>query len=70
MAFRPEIKVAGQWHGSLMVFATRAEAEHDAEQVFNRWSSAEDWRAIEYKDAEVTAAFVDGKLKFVDSITG
>jgi hypothetical protein len=62
MPWKPEVFVEGQWSQNQLVFATREEAERNAHDLFMRWTSCSDSRAVEVPDAEVNYAYLDGTL--------
>ena len=66
MSFKPEISTDGgkSFSQNAQVFATREEAETMAKDIFNRWLSATNYRAVE-SDEPVNYEIVGGALKSV-----
>lgn len=62
MPWKPEVFVEGEWGQNQLVFETKAEAATYAFDLFLRWTSTSDHRAVEVADAVVNYAYVDGKL--------
>lgn len=70
MNWKPEVLVEGKWYQNGLTFATQAEAEASAKDLFNRWMACAGHRAVEV-DAEanpVNYAIVDGELVRVGAI--
>jgi hypothetical protein len=63
MSWKAEVQVARdpKWYDNAVRLETKAEAEAYAEDLFNRWTVAEQWRVAESDDA-VTANWVDGRV--------
>jgi hypothetical protein len=61
MSWKPEVEVDGKWCQNALVFATKAEAEKSAQDLFARWCLTTDCRSVEV-DEPVNYALVDGKL--------
>ena len=66
MSFKPSVSTDGglTFNENALAFATREEAEASAKDLFNRWLSCTDYRAVE-SDEPVNYALVDGVLKSV-----
>jgi hypothetical protein len=66
MSFKPEVKVGNdpKFYSNALTFATRKEAEDNAQDLFNRWTLCVDHRAVESTDP-VTHAYIDGVLAHV-----
>ena len=66
MSFKPEISTDGgkTFGQNAQVFATREEAEAMAKDIFNRWLSATNYRAVE-SDEPVNYEIVKGMLRSV-----
>lgn len=62
MAWKPEVKVGGEWARNGLVFATEEEAKANARDLMGRWMLVTDYRAVESDDA-VNYCWVDGQLK-------
>lgn len=60
MAYKPEVKVQGEWAGNSCVFETEEEAKAAARDIERRWILVTDTRAVE-TDAPVNYKMVDGK---------
>jgi len=63
MSWKAEIQVAGdpKWYDNAVRFATKREAEQYAEDLYQRWTTAKNWRAAKADDP-VTASWVGGGL--------
>lgn len=59
--WKPEVFVEGQWSHNALVFATKQEAEENARDLFLRWTSCEQWRAVMSSDP-VNYRYENGKL--------
>lgn len=53
MAWKPEVKVQGDWSSNALVFASRDEASNYAADLWSRWTLCDDYRAVEV-EAPVT----------------
>jgi hypothetical protein len=62
MAWRPDVKVGGQWSSNGLVFETEAEARNSASDLMDRWMPVEDCRAVEV-DRPVTHTYINRELK-------
>lgn len=62
MSYKPEVFVSGSWCSNGLRFATREEAEQEASDLFDRWHSCSDSRAVE-SDEPVTHTYHDHKLE-------
>jgi len=62
-SWKPVVKVAGEpgWHSNGLRFATQAEAEQSASDVFYRWMACTGYSAQPSED-EPNYRLVDGKL--------
>jgi hypothetical protein len=47
MSWKPEVLVGRQWSQNQLVFATEEEAKRYAHDLFMRWTSTDDHRAVE-----------------------
>lgn len=50
MSWKPEVYVEGKWTASGLVFATEEEAKRYAHDLFMRWTSTDDHRAVVSKE--------------------
>jgi hypothetical protein len=41
---------SGEWVGNALRFATKAEAETYAKDLYSRWTAVKEWRVVESKD--------------------
>ena len=66
MSFKPEISTDGgkSYGQNNLAFATEAEALASAKDLFNRWLSCTDYRAVE-SDEPVNYTLKDGVLESV-----
>ena len=66
MSFKPEISTDGgkSYGQNNLAFATEAEALASAKDMFNRWTLATDYRAVE-SDEPVNYTLKDGVLESV-----
>lgn len=66
MSFKPSVSTDGgaTFNENNLAFATEAEALASAKDLFNRWLSCTDYRAIE-PDEPVNYVLVDGALQSV-----
>jgi hypothetical protein len=62
MAWKPEVLVGGKWGQNGLVFATEAEAKNSAHDLFMRWTTCEDHRAVEVP-GPATHSYHGGVLK-------
>ena len=62
-SFKPEVLVDGEWSSNSLVFATRAEAESYARDLFSRWTMTSDHRAVESNEPVTYERLVDGSIK-------
>lgn len=65
MSYKPEVFVDGKWYPNALVFETRQEAALYAHDLYRRWSSAMDGRAVESTEP-VTYRYVNGHLEALD----
>ena len=65
MAWKPEVKVDGEWSQNALVFATKEEAEANARNLMSRWMLVTDSRAVEV-DAKVNYRWVNDSLESVE----
>jgi len=49
--FKPEVQVGGEWGQNALVFKTEEEALASAKELYGRWLSCTDYRAVETNDA-------------------
>lgn len=61
VSWAPEVHVEGKWSRNQVRFATKAEAEQYAHDLFMRWTSTNDHRATEATEP-VNYALVGGTL--------
>ncbi len=47
MNYKPQVFVQGAWAGNSLVFATREEAQSNADHLMSRWMLVEKTRVIE-----------------------
>jgi hypothetical protein len=64
MSWRPEVRVGNHWEKNSVVFATKEEAAENARNLFNNWTTADDYRAVE-TDEPVNYQMVDGRARLV-----
>jgi hypothetical protein len=64
MSYAPEIFVENHWTRNGLRFATFAEAEERASDLYSRWTMAAGFRATE-ADEPVNYRLVDGELEAV-----
>jgi hypothetical protein len=66
MSFKPEVTQGSdpKFYGNALAFATMAEAEASARDLFRRWTLCTGWRGVE-SDEPVTHTYVDGVLGYV-----
>lgn len=66
MSFKPQIKAHGEdtFASNSLAFATHAEADVYAKQLFQRWLAADEWRVIE-SDQPVNCLMVNGQLEIL-----
>lgn len=64
MNWKPEVQVDGKWYPNQVVFATKAEAESYAQNLFVRWTLCTGHRAVESSDP-VNYVYVNGVLRAV-----
>ena len=50
MSFKPEFCVGGEWSQNAVRFATREEAERNAQALFMSWTVPSEWRVTESTD--------------------
>jgi hypothetical protein len=62
MGWKPEVKVGEKWHRNGLTFATKEEAERSAHNLFMRWTSCDDHRAVEVDWAHVNYRLVGDQL--------
>lgn len=69
MSFKPQIKAHGEdtFASNSLAFATHAEAEQYAKQLFQRWLAADEWRVVE-SDQSVNCVMVDGQLELLPAV--
>jgi len=67
MSWKPEIQVAGdpKWYDNAVRFATKREAEKYAADLYNRWTTAKEWRVIEVGEP-VTASWFNDRIEWKD----
>ena len=67
MSFAPEVQTdsTGKWYGNALRFATREEAEDNAENLRMRWLLVRETRAVESDDV-VNYRWTDDGLKAVE----
>jgi hypothetical protein len=71
MSWKPEVQVMNEgdkWHRNGLVFATREEAEANAQDLYSRWTMTTAWRAVEV-DEPVNYRWVDGALYRVEAVS-
>jgi len=58
MSWKAEIQVAGdpKWYDNAVRFATKREAEQYAEDLYQRWTTAKNWR-VSKADEQVNASW-------------
>lgn len=63
VSYKPQFKVFGdpKFYSNGIAFATHAEAEENAREKYNSWTSAEEYRVVE-SDEPVNYAMVEGQL--------
>ena len=63
MSYKAEVIAdsSGKWVGNGLAFATHAEADQYATDLFSRWTAVRDCRVVE-SDEPVSYSFVEGKL--------
>jgi hypothetical protein len=64
MPWKPEVHVEGKWYANGITFETRPEAAEYAKDLFYRWTSTADHRAVE-SDAVPNYRYVDGELEII-----
>jgi hypothetical protein len=64
MSFKPEMLVGDKWCRNALCFATKEEAEQQALDLFMRWTTPKDHRAVE-SDDPVTHTYVNGQLDWI-----
>ena len=69
MSFAPEVQTdsTGKWYGNALRFATREEAEDNAENLRMRWLLVRETRAVE-SDDPVNYRWTDDGLKAVEIV--
>ena len=50
MSWAPEVLVDGQWSRNQLRFNTKQEADDNARDLFERWTSTDSWRSTESTD--------------------
>jgi hypothetical protein len=65
MSWKPEVFADGGWNTNSLRFATQAEAEQYAADLFRRWTLTSDHRAAR-SDDPVTYQIVDGVLSRIE----
>ncbi len=63
MSWKPEVIAdnTGKWYDNALRFATKEEAEANAQNLASRWFAVREWRATECDDP-VNYQWVDGAL--------
>jgi len=61
MSWKPEVFVENKWSRNGLVFATEAEAANNARDLFMRWTSCADSRAVEVTEP-VNYSYATGHL--------
>jgi hypothetical protein len=62
-SFKPEVLVEGKWSANGLVFATRAEAESYAHDLYSRWTTTSDHRAVESDQPVNYERLANGTIK-------
>jgi hypothetical protein len=65
-SWKPEVKTGKdpKWYGNALAFATKEEAQQNAEDLMMRWWNVVDYRAVESEDP-ITHVWADGKLALI-----
>ncbi len=66
-SYAPEVFVENKWSRNALRFATRAEAEANARDLFMRWTMCSDSRATEAEEAP-NYTYTDGQLDAIEPI--
>jgi len=63
--FKAEIQVVNdsKWYGNTLEFKFKSEAEDYAKDLFQRWTQAVDWRAVEVFDWSRLSQKQQGQLR-------